>query len=76
MQLLNLAFVGYEEFCRPWKVLFTLAFGLGGQHPPRSHTLVRHMQKLLNMGPQEYYLLEHIEFLSTIYECLYHETLS
>ena len=29
-QLLNLAFVGYEEFCRSRRVLSTLAFGLCG----------------------------------------------
>ena len=29
-QLLNSAFVGYEEFCRSWRVLSTSAFGLCG----------------------------------------------
>ena len=29
-QLLNSAFVGYEEFCRSRRVLSTSAFGLGG----------------------------------------------
>ena len=32
-QLLNLAFVGYEEFCRSQRVLSTLAFGLCGIIP-------------------------------------------
>ena len=35
-QLLNSAFVGYEEFCRSRRVLSTSAFGLCGWHPPWS----------------------------------------
>ena len=35
-QLMNSAFVGYEELSRSRRVLSTSAFGLCGSHPPRS----------------------------------------
>ena len=33
-QLLNLALVRYEEFCRPQRVLSATAFGFGEYQPP------------------------------------------
>ena len=46
-QLMNSAFVGYEEFCRSWRVLSTLAFSLGGYYPPRSAEFLYPVQRHL-----------------------------
>ena len=51
MQLLNLAFVGYEEFCRPWKVLFTLAFGLRWTTPSQNSHPTPAYAKIAKYGP-------------------------
>ena len=39
-QLLNSAFVGYEEFCRSRRVLSTLAFGQNSSYPTRPHSII------------------------------------
>ena len=60
-QILNSAFVGYEEFCRSRRVLSTSAFGIGEQHhntllnlqnssyPTQPHSIIANYLPLLKL---------------------------